>query len=256
MLGQRKEMSARVVLSRLAQRGLVRLPIAARPAVPAPAACEPVAGQAVVSMSLAELGPVELHLVVAGDREAGRVWRGLMDQHHPLGSGPLCGAQLRYLIFSPQHGWLGGLAFSAPAWRLNARDRFIGWNDQGRRAHLQQVVGNTRFLILPDVEVKHLASHVLGACLRRLPADWKARYGHSLALVETFVDRAAHLGTCYRAANWQWVGDTCGRGRQDREHAQAVSPKAVYVYPLGADWRTRSGVVCPLIVIGPTWLSV
>jgi hypothetical protein len=240
--GQRKEMSARVALAKLAGRGLVRLPAATRERLQAAPLPEPVAGQATVSMSLAELGPVDLQLLRAGDRATSRVWRGLLDQHHPLGSGPLCGAQLRYLIVSPRHGLLGALAFSAPAWRLEARDRFIGWDDAGRRAHLAYVVGNSRFLLLPSVRVKHLASHVLGACLRRLAADWQARYGYAPVLVETFVDRATHQGTCYRAANWQWLGDTRGRGRQDSTHAHATTRKAVYVYPLVTDWRARLGV--------------
>lgn len=240
--GQRKEMSARVALGALARRGLVHLPAATRERVQPVSESEPVAGQATVSMSLAELGPVELQVVRAGDRAASRVWRGLMDQHHPLRSGPLCGAQLRYLIVSPRHGWLGALAFSAPAWRLAARDRFIGWDDASRRAHLQDVVGNSRFLLLPSVQVKHLASHVLAACLRRLPVDWQVRYGRSPVLVETFVDRASHLGTCYRAANWHWIGDSRGRGRQDAAHAHGTTPKAIYVYPLVADWRARLGV--------------
>lgn len=193
-------------------------------------------------MSLSELGPVEVRPVDPRDRAAARLWTGLMECHHPLRSGPLCGEQLRYLVVSPRHGCLGGLAFSAAAWRLAARDRFIGWSDAGRQAHLQSVVGNSRFLVLPGVQVPHLASHVLAACLRRLPGDWQARYGHMPCLVETFVDRSTQLGTCYRAANWQWVGDTQGRGRQDAGHARALTRKAIYLYPLVSDWRARLGV--------------
>ena len=242
-LGQPKQMSARVALGALAKRGLVELPAATRVRAPSLAVTEPMAGMASVSMDLAELGPVEIRPLAAGDCAASRVWRGLMDQYHPLGSGPLCGAQLRYLIISAEHGYLGALAFSAPAWRLGARDRFIGWDDAGRAAHLQQVVGNSRFLLLPSVQVKHLASHVLATCLRRLSRDWHARYGYAPVLVETFVDRASHLGTCYRAANWLWVGDSRGRGRQDAEHAHERTVKAVYVYPLTHDWRERLGVL-------------
>ncbi|MBK8283939.1 MAG: IS4 family transposase [Ahniella sp.] len=241
--GQPKQMSARVALSALAKRGLVQLPAPTRARAQTSSVTEPIAGIARVLMDLAELGSVEIKPVAAGDREASRVWRGLMDQYHPLGSGPLVGAQLRYLIVSPQHGFLGALAFSAPAWRLGPRDRFIGWDDAGRTAHLQQVVCNSRFLLLPSVQVKHLASHVLATCLQRLAQDWLARYGYSPVLVETFVDRASHLGTCYRAANWLWVGDSRGRGRQDAAHARARSVKAVYVYPLIRNWRERLGVL-------------
>jgi hypothetical protein len=178
-----------------------------------------------------------------------------LERHHPLGAGPLCGAQLRYLIRSPRYGWLGGLAFSAPALRLSARDRFIGWSEARRRAHLGQVVANTRFLILPQVKVPHLASHVLGRCLRRLPRDWQGRYGLTPVLVETFVDSSRHAGTCYRAANWRYVGDTQGRGRNDPGRRAEAGAKAIYVYPLCRDWRERLGGEAPQPP-SPDWAEV
>jgi hypothetical protein len=122
---------------------------------------------------------------------------------------------------------------------VRARDRFIGWNDQARMANLNAVVANSRFLILPQVKVPHLASHVLGLCARQLPEDWAAHYGVRPLLVETFVERGRFRGTSYRAANWQHVGSTCGRGRQDRRRAHALPVKDVYVYPLHRDWRER-----------------
>jgi len=240
-----KQMSARVALGRLAQQGLVELP-PAQGAVPRAAPVAAVVEEApALACALAELGAVELVLLDEGERALSRVWRGLFERHHPLGAGPLCGAQLRYLIRSERYGWLGGLAFSAPAWRLEARDRFIGWDEAGRRAHLAQVVANTRFLILPQVQVPHLASHVLGRCLRRLPPDWQARYGAPVVLVETFVDTRTHAGTCYRAANWRYVGATQGRGRNDRARADTGSPKAIYLYPLCPQWRERLGGCTP-----------
>jgi len=239
--GRAKQMSARVALGRLAQQGLIALP-AAQGTVPAPGAPEVPQDQApALSLPLAELGAVELVLIAAGDRALSRLWRGLLEQHHPLGAGPLCGAQLRYLIRSARYGWLGGLAFSAPAWRLAVRDRFIGWDEAQRRTGLAQVVANTRFLILPQVRIPHLASHVLGRCLRRLPQDWQARYGTPVVLVETFVDTRTHAGTCYRAANWHCVGNSQGRGRNDRDRTSSATPKAVYLYPLCPQWRERLG---------------
>jgi hypothetical protein len=243
--GRPKAMSARLALGRLEQQGLIELP-AAQGAVPAPGPlAAPAEEPAALSLSLAELGPVELVLIGEGERDLSRLWRGLLERHHPLGAGPLCGAQLRYLIRSPRYGWLGGLAFSAPALRLGARDRFIGWSEETRRAHLEQVVANTRFLILSQVQVPHLASHVLGRCLRRLPRDWQGRYGLTPVLVETFVDASRHTGTCYRAANWRYVGDTQGRGRNDPGRCAAAGAKAVYLYPLCRDWRARLGGEAP-----------
>lgn len=178
----------------------------------------------------------------------------MMDTHHPLGAGPLCGAQLRYLVESAA-GVLGGLSFSAAAWRLFARDRWIGWDDASRAAGLAKIVANSRFLILPTVKVAHLASHVLSAALSRLPADWQARYGVCPVLVETFVDTARYRGTCYRAANWIALGQTQGRGRQDRTHGNAGAPKDIWVYPLRTDWRAH---LCTerAILAGPPVLRV
>lgn len=242
-LGRLKEMSSRVALKRLEERGLIRLP-PPRGAVPAPRAVTRSLGEAPpMETSLRLLGPVELILIEAGDREANALFRGLLDRYHPLGSGPLCGAQLRYLVRCSQ-GYVGVLAFSAPAWRVAARDRFIGWDEPTRAARLGQVVNNSRFLILPQLRVPHLASHVLGQALRRLAGDWETRYGIGPALVETYVE-ATRPGSCYRAANWRWVGETTGRGRQDRKRKKGGTPKAVYLYPLHRDWRERLGGKAP-----------
>ncbi len=133
-------------------------------------------------------------------------------------------------------GW-GGLAFSAAAWRLEARDRWIGWEEPARRQHLGQVLCNSRFLIRPQVRVPHLASQVLSVCLKRLRPDWQDRYGVEPVLVEMFVDRARFQGTSYRAANWTAVGSTRGRGRQDGAHRAAGVVKDVYLFALRPDAR-------------------
>ena len=233
--GEWKSMSCRVALLKLERRGEIRLPSAApfpvrRSALPVKAKT-PEAGPREVAGRLAKVQPIELIAVGSSDGEASRVWNELMSQHHPLGSGPLCGAQIRYLIRSAKYGWLGGLAFSAAAWQLKARDSWIGWNSAARRQNLNRVVANSRLLILPHVRVPHLASHVLGMALRRLNGDWKERYGYDLLLVETFVDEE-HRGTCYRAANWEEVGQTAGRGRQDRANSRASSVKCIFVYKM------------------------
>jgi hypothetical protein len=129
------------------------------------------------------------------------------------------------------------LVFGAAAWKTQPRDAFIGWTAAQRQAHLALVANNSRFLILPWVRVPELASHILGRVARRLAADWQARYGHPVRLLETFVERERFRGSCYRAANWIWVGQTQGRTRQDR-HSQIQAPvKDVWVYPLHARFR-------------------
>lgn len=170
-----------------------------------------------------------------------RLWNELMCREHPRGAGPLVGRQLRYLIGSA-HGWLGGLGVGAAALQLADRDRWIGWDLAQRRAHLDRVVGLSRFLIRPSVRCRNLASRVLGLCLGRLPGDFEARYGYRPWLVESFVDVSQVAGTCYRAANWIRVGQTRGRGRQDRFRRAAETVKDIYVYPLEPDFRVHLGL--------------
>ena len=236
--GKPKDMSCRVALLKLSRRGVIELPAAQK--VSFAKAAEPATAQAWLSLetTLNDLGQVRLVAVDSGQAELSRTWWAMMHAHHPLGAGPLCGAQLRYLIECPA-GYIGGLSFSAPAWRLAPRDAWIGWDDSTRKAGLSRVVANSRFLILPSVKIPNLASHVLGLALKRLSADWQARYGIKPALVETFVDLTQYKGTCYRAANWLALGATQGRGRQDRTHRAKGTAKEILVYPLHANWRAQ-----------------
>jgi hypothetical protein len=181
-----------------------------------------------------------------------RIWNELMLREHPLGAGPLVGRQVRYLVGSG-HGWLGALGFGAAALHLRDRDRWIGWETAQRGAHLDKVVNLGRFLIRPSVRCANLASHVLGRCVQALPADFEERFGYRPYLLETFVDPTHYSGTCFRAANWLYVGRTQGRGRQDREMKAAKSRKDIYVYPLVADFRARLGLApgAGLVPLGP-----
>lgn len=160
---------------KLARGGVIELPAArevsfeARPGKPAAPQWPPVHGK------LASVGEITL-VVVNGHKDLSRQWRAIMKAHYPLGDGPLCGAQLRYLIHSDR-GLLGGLSFSAAAWRLGVRDQWIDWGEATRAARLSRVVNNSCFLILPTVQVPHLASHVLGLATRELAADWEQHYG-------------------------------------------------------------------------------
>ena len=161
--------------------------------------------------------------------KAHQTWRSLLDTYHYLGSGPLCGAQIRYLVESSIYGAIGALAFTSASFALKARDEHIGWTEAARRANLPQVVCNARFLIAPSVEVPNLASHVLSLALARLADDWEERYAVRPLLVESFVDPSHFLGTCYKAANWEEVGVTAGRRDGVR--------KRIFLYPLCAEWR-------------------
>jgi hypothetical protein len=158
-------------------------------------------------------------------------------QHHYLGHRGPVGEHLCYLARDRHGRDVACLLFGAAAWKTAPRDRFIGWDHTRRQRYLNLITNNTRFLILPWVEVPHLASHLLALILRRLSADWREKYGHPICLVETFVDRSRFKGTCYRAANWTCVGQTQGRGRQDRYGTLHVPVKDVYLYPLAENFR-------------------
>lgn len=194
-----------------------------------------------VRCSLAGLGGVDVVPVSSRYGKQSRVWNHVMEKHHYLGSGPLCGAQVRYLVQSTEYGCVGALSFSAASWRLKSRDEWIGWTERARRANLDKVVCNSRFLIVPGVKVPHLASHVLSLSARRLGADWRERYGYEPVLLESFVDGQRFAGTCYQAANWQKVGQTAGRKDGFENGKVTTGKKDIYVYPLIRNW---SKVLC------------
>jgi hypothetical protein len=242
--GKLKEMSCRVALLELERAGLLHLP----PAGAAPPkrtrpehGMEPFQQQPAIQCALSEMGDITIVLIKSSNTKTSRQWNDLMNRHHDLGSGPLCGAQLRYLIHSYRYGYVGGFAFSAAAWRLQPRDQWIGWNDEARRQNLSRVVNNSRFLMVPHVQVKNLASYALSLVTKRLAKDWLERYGIEPVLVETFVKHGRFTGASYRAANWIHVGLTQGRGRQDKANQYAVPVKDIYVYPLRPDAQAILG---------------
>lgn len=241
--GAYKDMAARAVLRKLDAQGLISLPPPVRSANNAFRHRSEVAmnlDQTPLTGKLAELTPVRV-LPVANDAQA-QLFRGLMQAHHYLGySGPV-GQNLRYLAWDRHGRPLGGLLFGSAAWRLACRDHFIGWDSVRREQGLSQIANNMRFLILPWVQVPHLASHLLGQVSRRLSSDWQHHYGHPIDLLETFVDTSRFQGTCYRAANWLHVGETTGRSRNDRPGRPRVPVKAVWLYPLQRSFRARLGL--------------
>jgi hypothetical protein len=241
--GQLREVSCRKALLALQRRGCVELPACAKVAGFGAKRATRSARPAVAAVQgrLEELGAVTVVPVTSRYSAASRRWNALMQAYHYLGAGPLCGAQMRYLVHSATYGWLGALSFSAAAWRLKSRDTWIGWSERARRANLAQVVCNSRFLIVPSVQVANLASHVLALSLRRLAGDWRARYGYEPVLVETFVDGQRFAGTCYRAANWVGVGQTAGRPDGYSNGTRSTGRKEIYMYPLRPDWQSILG---------------
>jgi len=194
-----------------------------------------------VPEAVGDIRALRLTLVSPDDDRAMRTWNELLAREHPQGDRRLVGRQLRYLVASG-HGYLGAVGFSASALCLEAREQWIGWTREQRRRHQDRVVNLSRFLIRPGVRCQNLASQVLGACLRRVGKDFETRYGYRPWLLESFVDRERHEGTCFQAANWERIGRTKGRGRNDRERRCPESRKDIYVYPLVPDFRSRMGV--------------
>lgn len=164
------------------------------------------------------------------------IFNGLIEAHHYLGYAQPVGEHLKYLVYAGDRP-VACLGWSSPPWHMGPRDRFIGWTPGVRRRNLHLLAYNTRFLILPWVQVRHLASHILGHMARRISADWEAMYGHPIHYLETFVDRERFAGTCYRAANWQCLGQTTGRGIKDKAHKVTLSIKDVLGYPLDKRFR-------------------
>ena len=236
--GQLRDMSCRVAMLKMHREGLIELPAPLkrhrRPGATFTSnASDP---EALLEAQLKELGVIELELVTPGKRLA--LWNEYIGRYHYLGYKVTLGAQLRYFIMA-EGRLLGAMCFGGAAWKVAPRDEFIGWNAEERQKRLHLVVNQTRFLILPWVRVPNLATKSLALAMRRLPADWLARYGYSPALLETFVDITRYQGTCYKAGNWLKVGLTKGRSRMDRHHANDQPVKSIWLMPLRKDFRAH-----------------
>lgn len=197
--------------------------------------------QPTVSTKLKHLWPIRL--IKVDHQEQRQLWYEYVDRYHYLGYQLPFGAQLRYFIESgATDEILGCFQFSSPAWKMAPRDRWIGWADDQRKTNLQKIVNNSRFLILPWIKVKNLASTALSLAVKRVLDDWQDAYGYRPVLMETLVDRKRFKGTCYKAANWIHVGKTTGRGRMDRDHTRdGAAIKEIYVYPLSSRFRQELG---------------
>jgi hypothetical protein len=237
--GRIKDMAARTLLLKLERTGHIRLParrsvspngLRNRSVPDVEVAAEP------IRCALADLQPLDLRVIVPGAEDL-RLFNFLLARHHYLGHRSTVGENLRYLVWDRHGRPVACALFGSAAWKCAARDAFLGWGQDARERNLSRLTNNTRFLVLPWVEVPHLASHVLGRIARRIRGDWQTKYGHPVEALETFVDRDRFQGTCYRAANWLRLGSTRGRTRNDRDHTIHTSIKDAYLYPLGKNFR-------------------
>ena len=237
--GRPKDMAARSLLGKLQARGLIELPPRRqRPSnrmLSRKIPCRhwdlnPLVG------TLREMGPLTIQEVSTDPGERVR-FAAALAQFHYLGCRGAVGENLQYTVSDANGRLLACLLFGSAAWKCRARDEFIGWTPQQRAQRLHLVTNNMRFLILPFVKVAHLASWILGRVLRRLSEDWQSKYGHGIVLVETFVERERFAGTSYKAANWNCLGATRGRSRQDRDRVLRVPVKDVYLYALRRSFR-------------------
>lgn len=239
--GQPRDMVARSLMLELHRAGHIELPAqrfiphnnAARHRAPEP---ELTLVAQPLECSLAQLGPLEIRQVRRTPAE--KLFGSLMEAHHYLGYTQPVGEHLKYLVYA-QGQPISALAFSSAPRHLGPRDRFIGWSGPQRRANIHLLAYNTRYLLMPWVKVPHLASHLLARVARQIASDWQALYGHRVYLLETFIDPERFRGTCYRAANWIYLGLTTGRGKADQTRRANRSLKQLWVYPLRADFRRR-----------------
>ena len=233
--GKLKDMSCRVAMLRMHNDGRIRLPPPTRIKHPV-RKVEPTSAtdqQGPVSCSV-ELLP-KLHFKIVTKKNSA-LWNEYIERYHYLGYTPLPGAQLRYFIYAGKQ-LVALTGFGAAAWQTAPRDNFIGWNHDQRKKNLHLIVNNARFLILPWIKSKNLASKLLSLTIRQLPNDWEERYNTRPLLLETFVEKKRFAGTCYRAANWKLCGQTKGRGKLGPAGKISVPIKDVWVYPFNKDFR-------------------
>lgn len=232
--GRLKDMSCRLMLARLEEKGVVRLPI--RRMVPSRRQSRVIplmlgVDVSVIEGPLSRLQPVSIEMV-GYKSDSIHLFDSLLTQHHYLGYAYPIGANVRYLIRGNDGRPLACAVWSSAALKVASRDLWLGWSSDQRMSGLCHLANNTRFLVLPWVRVPHLASHLLGLMVQRLVHDWKATTGHDLVLLETFVEESRFRGICYRAANWLDIGRTTGRTRDDRYNSIKTPIKRVMLLPL------------------------
>lgn len=239
--GRLKDMACREILLTLNHKGLIRLPPRLHSAnndkrnraIPIVEI-----DQSPVEGKLSDLPPVKLTLVRNTDLEP--LYNSLVQQHHYLGYRQIVGNHLKYIAFINDRA-VACLGWGSAAWAVKSRESFIGWNKATKEKNLHFVATNTRFLILPWVSAKCLASKILALNAKRISDDWVKTYRHPLYLLETFVEKDRFQGTCYKAANWHCVGQTKGIAKKGHDHLFHGNIKDVYLYPLRKDFRKKLG---------------
>jgi hypothetical protein len=242
--GALRDMVCRGLMLKLHREGLIELPPVRRvmrnPLVERSRRAVIEVDRQPLQAKLSEIGPLTLRQVRRTPDEA--LFNSLLEQYHYLGYAQPVGEHLKYLVWAQERP-IACLSWSSAARHLGSRDRFIGWCPQARLKNIRLLAYNSRYLILPWVKVEHLASHLLGRMAKVLSLDWQRVYGHPIYYLETFIDPQRFRGTCYRAANWQVLGVTTGRGKDAPTHQVNRSLKEVLGYPLVKDFRQQLGQV-------------
>ena len=234
--GKPKTVQCVEFIRRLEQEGLIRLPPIATAKIRPRRPKEGAGRSSLDGIDMSEVtkcGDINLKIVRPGNGLAR--WRAYVSNFHVLGDPQVYGSQLRYLVTSDGRD-LGCLLFSASSWALAQREEWIGWTPEEKKSRLHLILNNSRFLLFPWVRVKNLASRTLSMAARQIQADWLVEYCYAPVLLETFVD-APYKGTSYKASNWIYLGETKGRGRNDRHTERLLTKKAIYVLPLRRDFR-------------------
>jgi hypothetical protein len=234
--GKLKDMSCRVAMLRMHEDGIICLPPPMYKKRP-PGKVKPTSDtdqQDPITCSVDLLPPLRLQIVT---QPCSALWNEYIERYHYLGYTPLPGAQLRYFIYAGEQ-LVALTGFGAAAWQTAPRDHFIGWDHEQRQKNLHLIVNNARFLILPWIQSKNLASKILSLTSRRLPGDWFERYHTQPVMLETFVEKKRFAGTCYLAANWHLCGQTKGRGKLGLAGKISVPIKDIWVYPLNKNFRS------------------
>jgi hypothetical protein len=235
--GGLKVMSCKVLMLKLHRAGWIRLPDSQSASGNTSRSADFTSAgspQEAIEAPASALQPIQLERVRT--QQQSRLWNELMERYHYLGYKTLPGAQIRYL-FRSSAGLLGAIGFSAAAWKVAPRDTWIGWIPALQKERLHLIINNSRFLILPWIKSKNLASHLLSLCAKQIADDWQQTYGYTPLLIETFVEKERFAGTCYKAANWTFVGITKGRGKLDPFKQHLLPVKDIYLLPLQKNFR-------------------
>ncbi len=240
--GRLKDRACRVLLLKLEEKGEIILPppmTTNRRLTDKPDCRKYMYNNSELNGTVSEFGSLTLKMVRRTPDEG--LWDFFVDRFHYLGHSSIVGSYLKYIAYLDKRP-VACLGWGSAAWKVAARDHFIGWDHPTREANLYKVVNNVRFLILPWIKIRHLASKVLASNIRCLQEDWQEFYNQPISLLETFVEIARFRGTCYKAANWQYIGNTAGRGKYDRKNKATQPVKALYLYPLSKHFREELGV--------------